>query len=136
MKLDRLQAYALSLPHTTVVSQWGGLVYKVAGKVFLVLTLDGRLLEGVAFKCIPEEFDALTAIDGIVQAPYFAKRLWVKLEDPAALPEPELTARLRRSYDLVAAGLPKKNRLALGLMAEAPTATRRSKARAAPRASM
>lgn len=53
--LDRLQAFALSLPHVTVVVQWGGLVYKVAGKVVLVLGLDGQTLEGVCFKCTPEE---------------------------------------------------------------------------------
>jgi predicted DNA-binding protein (MmcQ/YjbR family) len=114
MKLDRLRSFALSLPHTTVVAQWGGLVYKIAGKVFLVLSLDGDLLDGVCFKCSPDEFEELTETDGIVQAPYFAKRHWVKLEDPAALPEPQLQARIRRSYDLVAAGLPKKTRVALG----------------------
>jgi predicted DNA-binding protein (MmcQ/YjbR family) len=115
MLLDRLQSFALSLPQTTVVAQWGGLVYKVAGKVFLVLSLDERVLEGITFKCTPDEFDALTETDGIIQAPYFAKRHWVKLEDPSALREPQLTARIRRSYDLVAAGLPKKTRSALGL---------------------
>ncbi len=114
MKLPRLQSFALSLPHTTVVAQWGGLVYKVAGKVFLVLGLDETVLEGVTFKCPPDEFDVLTEIDGIVQAPYFAKRHWVKLEDPTALSEAQLTDRIRRSYDLVAAGLPKKTRHALG----------------------
>ena len=115
MKLDRLQAFTLALPHTTVVAQWGGLVFKVAGKVFLVLSLDGHLLEGVCFKCPPEEFDELTAIDGSGQAPYFAKRHWVKLDDPSALPEAQLQERIRRSHALVAAGLPKKTRMALGL---------------------
>ncbi len=115
MLLDRLQSFALSLPQTTAVEQWGGLVYKVAGKVFLVLSLDGRVLEGIAFKCTPDEFDELTDIDGIVQAPYFAKRLWVKLEDPAALPASQVEGRIRRSYDLVISGLPKKTQQALGL---------------------
>ena len=115
MLLDRLQTFALALPHTTVVAQWGGLVFKVAGKVFLVLSLDGQVLEGIAFKCTPDEFDDLTAIDGIGQAPYFAKRHWVKLADPSALPERALQERLRRSHQLVAAGLPKKTRVALGL---------------------
>ena len=116
MRLARLQSLALSLPHTTVVKQWGGcLVYKVAGKMFLILVLDADTLEGVVFKCTPEEFDELTAIDGIIQAPYCAKRMWAKVEDLAALPEPTLNARIRRSYDLVVAGLPKKTRLALGL---------------------
>lgn len=115
MLLDRLQSFALSLPQTTVVAQWGGLVFKVAGKVYLVLGLDGQLLEGVCFKCTPDEFDERIDLDGIVQAPYFAKRHWVKLEDPAALPEPQLQARIRRSHALVATGLPKKTRAQLGL---------------------
>lgn len=115
MKLDRLQAFARSLPHVTVVAQWGGLVYKVAGKVFLVLSLDGSVLEGVTFKVTPAEFDDLTEVDGIGQAPYFAKRHWVHVADLAALPEPQLRERIRRSHALVAAGLPKKIRIALGL---------------------
>ncbi len=116
MLLDRLQQFALAQPQTTVITQWGCLVYKVAGKIFLMLPLDGHVLEGIAFKCTPAEFDELTQIDGIIQAPYCAKRLWVKLEDTAALPEPEILARIRRSHGLVAAGLPKKTQKALGLL--------------------
>jgi predicted DNA-binding protein (MmcQ/YjbR family) len=116
MRLARLQAFALSLPHTTVVRQWGEChVFKVAGKMFLILVPDGGTVEGVIFKCTPDEFDALTAIDGIIQAPYCAKRMWTKVQDLAALPEPELNARIRRSYDLVTAGLPKKTQRSLGL---------------------
>jgi len=63
----------------------------------------------------PEEFDELTDIDGIAQAPYFAKRHWVKLSETAALPERQLQERIRRSHQLVAAGLPKKTQAALGL---------------------
>jgi predicted DNA-binding protein (MmcQ/YjbR family) len=109
MRLDRLRTFALALPQTTVVKQWGEcLVFKVVGKMFLILVLDGAIIEGVVFKCTPEEFDELTQIDGIGQAPYCAKRMWVKVADLAALPEQELQARIRRSYDLVAAKLPKK----------------------------
>jgi predicted DNA-binding protein (MmcQ/YjbR family) len=116
MRLDRLQSYALSLPHTTVVKQWGEcLVFKVAAKMFLILVLDGSIVTGVTFKCTPEEFDELTEIDGIVQAPYCAKRMWAQVQDLAALSETELNSRMRGSYDLVAAGLPKKTRVALGL---------------------
>jgi len=116
MRLARLQSFALALPHTTVVKQWGEcLVHKVAGKMFLILVLDGGTVEGVIFKCTPDEFAELTAVDGIGQAPYCAKRKWAKVHDLAALSEPQLNARIRRSYDLVTAGLPKKTRLALGL---------------------
>lgn len=108
MRLDRLKSFALAQRQTTVVKQWGGLVFKVAGKVFLMIILDGEVITGVIFKCAPEEFDQLTAIDGIGQAPYCAKRLWVRVADLAVLPETELQARIRHSYDLVVAKLPKK----------------------------
>jgi predicted DNA-binding protein (MmcQ/YjbR family) len=109
MRLDRLKSFALALPQTTVVKQWGEcLVFKVVGKMFLLIALDGGTIDGVIFKCTPEEFDELTDIDGIGQAPYCAKRMWVRVSDLAALPETELQARIRRSYDLVVAKLPKK----------------------------
>ena len=118
MRLHRLQSFALALPHTTVVKQWGEcLVFKVAGKMFLILVLEAGTVERATFKCTPEEFDELTAIDGIMQAPYCAKRRWAQIADFAALSEAELSARIRRSFDLVVAGLPKKTRVALGFLA-------------------
>jgi predicted DNA-binding protein (MmcQ/YjbR family) len=116
MRLPAVRQFALSLPHTTWVKQWGEcLVFKVAGKMFLIIALDAETIDGVVFKCTPEEFDDLTAIDGIVQAPYCAKRHWVRVGDLAALPAAELERRIRRSYDLVAAKLPRKTRSELGL---------------------
>ena len=109
MRLPALRAFALALPQTTVVKQWGEcLVYKVAGKMFLLLALDADTLDGVVFKCTPDEFDELTEIDGIAQAPYCAKRMWVRVSDLEALPAAELQRRIRRSFDLVVAKLPKK----------------------------
>ena len=111
MRLDRLRAFVLALPWTAVVKQWGEhLVFKVAGKMFLVTGEDPSVLDGLTIKCTPEEFDGLTDIDGIAQAPYCAKRHWVHIADPSVLPEKELLARVRRSYDLVVAKLPKKVR--------------------------
>ena len=116
MRLPALRQFALSLPQTTWVKQWGEcLVYKVAGKMFLIIALDGDTIDGVVFKCTPEEFDDLTDIDGITQAPYCAKRHWVRVGDLAALSAAELERRIRRSYDLVVAKLPKKTQAALGV---------------------
>ena len=115
MRLDALRRFALSLPATTWVKQWGEcLVYKVAGKMFLLLALEGDTLDGVVFKCTPEEFDELTEIEGIDQAPYCAKRHWVRVSDLAALSPAEYERRIRRSYDLVVAKLPKKTQATLG----------------------
>ena len=109
MRLDRLRNFALALKQTSVVKQWGEcLVFKVAGKMFLILALDGEVIDGVVFKCTPEEFDELTEIDGVAQAPYCAKRMWVRVSDLDALPEKALQKRITCSYDLVVAKLSKK----------------------------
>jgi predicted DNA-binding protein (MmcQ/YjbR family) len=115
MRLPTLRTFALSLPHTTVVKQWGEhLVFKVAGKMFLIVGLDGELVDGLTIKCTPDhEFDELTDIDGITQAPYCAKRHWVRIGDLGVLSAAELQRRIRRSYDLVVAKLPKKTQAAL-----------------------
>jgi predicted DNA-binding protein (MmcQ/YjbR family) len=108
MRLARLKSFALALPQTTAVHQWGCLVFKVAGKVFIILGLDGDLPDGISLKCRPEDFDALVERDGFIQAPYCAKRHWFHVQDLSLLPEAELLALVRRSYDLVVAKLPKK----------------------------
>jgi predicted DNA-binding protein (MmcQ/YjbR family) len=116
MRLESLRAYALAQPHTTVVKQWGEhLVFKIAGKMFLIVALDGALADGVTLKCTPDEFDELSEIESVTQAPYCAKRHWVRVGDLDALPGAELRRLIRHSYDLVVAGLTKKLRRELGL---------------------
>jgi predicted DNA-binding protein (MmcQ/YjbR family) len=108
MRLARIKTFALALPQTTLIPQWGCQVFKVAGKVFIILSHDGDLAGGISLKCTPEEFDALVQRDGFIQAPYCAKRRWFRLEDPTLIAEPELQSLIRRSYDLVVAKLPKQ----------------------------
>ena len=113
MQLANLRRFALSLPHTNPSEQWGGVAFKVEGKVFLHVVLDATIVESVVFKCATDEFDLLTEIDGIAQAPYFAKRHWVAVTDSGALPSAELQRRICHSYDLVVSKLPKKVQVAL-----------------------
>ncbi len=114
-RLDDVRTGALALPGAKVVRQWGDcLVFKVAGKVFLVVAEEAGILLSLSFKCTPDEFAELTEIDGLRQAPYFARRHWVQVEDPVALTAAELAARIRRSHALVVAGLPQKTRRMLG----------------------
>ena len=108
MRLDTLRRLALSLRRTRAWVQWGGVAFKVEEKVFCYASLDAAIVEAVVFKCTPEEFDQLTEIDGVAQAPYFAKRHWVCVADLLAMPAAELERRIRRSYDLVVAKLPKR----------------------------
>lgn len=115
MRLHALRKFALSLPQATVTLQWGNnLVFKIAGKMFLILSLDGEIVEAAGFKCGPADFQRLTEIDGIVPAPYLARASWVQVQDLAALPAEELEALIRASYERVRAGLPRKIRDELG----------------------
>lgn len=100
-------------PGVTFVDQWDSHVAKVGHKVFAVLGQrdDWRLV----VKCSEESFEILTDLDGIAQAPYFAKRKWVSISDNAPLSTQELEYYVRRSYELVAAGLTRKLRAELGI---------------------
>jgi len=115
MQLAKLKQLGLSLPHATVVKQWGEtLVFKVGSKMFLILSLDCELVDQTYFKVTPAEFQRLTDLDGIVPAPHLARASWVAVEDFAALPAAELERLIRESYALVFASLPKKLRATLG----------------------
>ncbi len=114
MRLDQLKQHALSLPHSTVVKQWGEtLVFKIGGKMFLIVSLDGDLAERLSLKCSPEQLSGLLDRDGFIPAPYLARASWVCLEDPGAVSAGELQALVRNSYDLVRAKLPKKSQATL-----------------------
>jgi predicted DNA-binding protein (MmcQ/YjbR family) len=110
--------YAGSMAGVTFVDQWESRVAKVGGKVFALLSHAGGHGEQIVFKCSEETFEILTAMDGIQQAPYFAKRQWVTVASGADLREAELETYIRRSYKLVAKGLTKKARTELGIELE------------------
>ncbi len=106
--------FVKKLPGTSFVDQWDSHVAKVGDKVF---TLLGEGDEArVVVKCTEESFEILTALDGIGQAPYFAKRKWVEIRSSSPLSEDEVAHYLTRSYELVAAGLTKKLRLELEIV--------------------
>lgn len=100
-------------PGVTFVDQWDSHVAKVGGKVFAVLgEKDGWRL---VIKVSEESFEILTALEGISQAPYFAKRKWVNVDAHSPLEQDDLDYYLRRSYELVAQGLTRKLRAELGI---------------------
>lgn len=104
-------AFVLELPGTTTVEQWGSLVAKVGGKVFCLLGLEGGQ---VAFKVSETSFAGLSELEGIGQAPYFAKGQWVSVS-PGALDDDALRDYLTEAHRLIAAKLTRKARAELGL---------------------
>ncbi len=106
------RAYVASLPAVTLVEQWDAHVAKVGGKVFALCGEDGG---HITFKVTELSFDGLTSLEGIGQAPYFAKRAWVSVAKGAPLNDRELKAYLKASHELIAAKLTRKLRAELGL---------------------
>ena len=101
----------------TFVDQWESRVAKVGGKVFALLTTGVHDDQPrIVFKVSEESFEILTSIDGINQAPYFAKRQWVSASDAADLPDSDLRIYVERSYGIIAKGLTRKLRAELGIV--------------------
>ena len=115
MDIESVREYCLSFPHATENVQWGAdLVFKIAGKMFTVVSLEETSDHCMSFKCTPEKFAELTERRGIVPAPYVARYHWVALETFDALREKELKTLLQDSYDMVLEKLPKKIKATLG----------------------
>ncbi|HWR36204.1 MAG TPA: MmcQ/YjbR family DNA-binding protein [Clostridia bacterium] len=108
MNTDSVRQHCLSLPYVTETVQWGDdLVFKVAGKMFVIMCLEpGKL--ALSFKATPEAFYELQEIEGIIPAPYMARAQWVALERFNVLRDDELRDRLNTSYRLVFEKLPRK----------------------------
>ncbi|MFN3364035.1 MAG: MmcQ/YjbR family DNA-binding protein [Allorhizobium sp.] len=106
------EALVQSLPGTSIADQWDARVAKVGDKVFTLLTDTERR---ICFKVSEESFEILTSLEGIGQAPYFAKRKWVSITD-SELGEADLEEYLTRSYRTVSASLTRKLRAELGIV--------------------
>lgn len=108
MNIEKLRKHCLKLRGATEQIQWGAdLVFKVGGKMFAVASTEPESGHRLSFKCTDEGFAELLEQHGIVPAPYMARAKWVALERWDALPDAEIEARVRTSYDLVFAKLTK-----------------------------
>ena len=126
MDIEQVRAYCLSFPQATENVQWGNdLVFKIAGKMFAVVVLEGAAKYCLSFKCTEEKFAELIEQDGIDPAPYSARYHWIALEGFDALSEKELKALLRNSYDHVFENLPKKLKAELSVKTKAKASKRR-----------
>lgn len=118
MSLHTPKAFAKfvgTLAGTSMVEQWGSHVAKVGGKVFALISAESGHL---AFKVSEISFEGLTELNGIEQAPYFAKRQWVSVGKEAPLTDAELKGYVKASYATVAAKLTRKLRAELGIVTE------------------
>jgi predicted DNA-binding protein (MmcQ/YjbR family) len=112
MTNDVIRDHCLSLPHVTEVERWGGhLLFKVGGKMFAMIELDGH---SCAFRCTLENYAELVEMEDIVPTSHnMWKYQWVTTETTSALPDPRFRELLTESYHLVRASLPQKLRAEL-----------------------
>ena len=117
MTRTRFNTFCGGLSAAEHVVQWGNAdVWKVGGKVFAI----GGWNEGqdaFTFKVTPLAYEVLRDQPGIRPAPYLASRgmTWLQVHDDPGLPDAELEAHLRASYDMALKRQTKKARIALGL---------------------
>lgn len=118
MTRDEFNLFCAGLPATTHVVQWGGAdVWKVGGKVFAICGRGTAELAGITFKTSELSYELLREVPGLRPAPYLASRglKWIQRHAAPGLSAAELRHYLTESHRLVAAGLPRKTRAALGL---------------------
>lgn len=106
MDIESFREYCLSLPGTTEGMKWEHLCFMIEEKIYVIIAID----EGNRFsiKCNPDEFDELSARDGVSQAYHMAKRQWIQIENLEVLNDNELKKRVADSRAMVLAKLPKK----------------------------
>ena len=112
MNTRALQEFCRSLPGATEDIKWEDhLVFSVGGKMFASFNVDSGVPLG--FPCSDEDFDALTAREGIVPAPYSARFGWVSVVEKGALAQAAAKGYLAAAHAIVLAKLPKGKREAI-----------------------
>ena len=86
-------------------------VWKVAGKVFLIVTEDDPALEIITVKAEPHHGDALRREhDSISRGHYLDKDHWISIGSGAGITQAVVEELVQDSYDLAREQLPIKDR--------------------------
>ena len=101
---------------TPMAASWGGaplvLIFKVMGKMFAILSVRGA--ENVILKCDPHLAEVLREqYAGVGHRSHLDRRFWISVDLDADVPAEEIERLAAHSYDLVCAGLTRKQKAAL-----------------------
>ena len=116
MNIEDLQEYCLKKPLVTQELPFDEvtLVFKVAGKMFALTSLEGDF--AINLKCDPENAVLLREqYDNIKPAFHMNKTHWITVAIDGTIGTNKILAWINDSYDLVIAKIPKKTRNELGL---------------------
>jgi len=135
MNATDLESLCASWPGVAHSVKWeDDLVFTVAGKMFAVYCLRGPHRERVSFKVDPERFLELTDQPGITPAAYMARAFWITIAEPDRFARAKIAEFVRHAYDLVRAGLSKKQQAALAEKDAAMATPAKAAKTAAPKA--
>lgn len=111
MDLDRIRSHCLGKKGTEETFPFDSdtQVFKVVGKIFAAVSLEKKVM---SLRFDPETALALREkYADVTPARYFNKNYWNTIDLQGRVPEKEIVEWIDGSYRLVAAGLPKKDRL-------------------------
>jgi len=115
MTIEDIQAICHTLPGVTEDIKLGvHLCFNVGGKSFLFTHPDG-VPPSASFKVPDEDFEEITAKEGLEPQPYIARYKWVLARDINSLTKKEWEHYIRQSHQLIASKLPAKVKKSIGL---------------------
>jgi len=116
MNLPAIKKFCSSMPHATADVKWAiDHVYSIGGKMFAIACKTNSGATHLSFKVDDDRFLEYTDRPGFIPAPYMARAKWVQVADLTKVTDAELRALIKRSYQLVAAKLSKKQQREFGL---------------------
>jgi predicted DNA-binding protein (MmcQ/YjbR family) len=115
MNIEDLRGICKKLKGVTEDIKWEHhLCFNVGDKMFVITSPDDVPVSA-SFKTSDEDFDLLQTREGFSPAQYLARYKWIFVDDITRLSAKQWEYYARRSYELIAAKLPKKTRRELGL---------------------
>ena len=110
MNIEEFRDYCLSLKGVTEDFPFDDqtLVFKVKGKMFALADID--YFESINIKCDPEEtFELRERYTAVLPGYHMNKKHWNTVKMDGSLPDSLVCEWIKKSYDLVVSGLPKKD---------------------------
>jgi predicted DNA-binding protein (MmcQ/YjbR family) len=111
MNIESIRDYCIALPGVTEELPFGPdtLVFKVAGKVFLLTPIEGTTQFNA--KCDPEKAEELrAAYPDVLPGYHMNKKHWNTVHVTGSILSETIFSWIKDSYDLVVKGLPTKIR--------------------------
>jgi predicted DNA-binding protein (MmcQ/YjbR family) len=115
MNIESLREYCLSKPETTESFPFGedALVFKVAGKMFMLAMLSGELR--INLKCDPEKaMELREQYESVIPGYHMNKQHWNTVIIDGTVPDRLVKVWIDHSYEEVVKSLPKSKQKLLG----------------------